>query len=76
MGETICNTKIDLGPEMFLAPEIFFDPSIYNQQYNQSIAQIVFDAIQDCPIDCRKVMYSNVYLSGGSTIMKGFAERL
>ena len=76
IGQKFLDTTIDIGPEAFLGPEIFFDPNIYLANPCKSIAQIVFDSIQECPIDCRRRMYSNVFLSGGSTILRGFAERL
>ncbi|CAL6076015.1 Actin [Hexamita inflata] len=75
-NQNICGVNIDIGQEAFIAPEIFFDPSIYSKIHDQSIAQIVFNSIQHCPIDCRKTMYENIYLSGGSTILKGFSQRL
>lgn len=32
--------------------------------------------IQLCPIDARRKLYNNIALSGGSTLFKGFKERL
>ena len=32
--------------------------------------------IQLCPIDTRRKLYSNIALSGGSTLFKGIKERL
>lgn len=30
LGHDILGTKVDIGPETFIAPEIFFDPNIYS----------------------------------------------
>ena len=34
------------------------------------------DNIQNCPIDCRKTLYENIVLSGGTTMFAGFPTRL
>ena len=33
--------KCDIGYERFLGPEIFFNPEIFNPQYNQSLPEVV-----------------------------------
>lgn len=38
--------------------------------------QIVVDAISRTDLDLRKSLYSNIVLSGGSTLTKGFGDRL
>ena len=38
--------------------------------------QIVVDAINRTDLDLRKDLYSNIVLSGGSTLTKGFGDRL
>lgn len=37
---------------------------------------MVDKVIQLCPIDVRRILYANIALSGGSTLFKGFKERL
>lgn len=37
---------------------------------------LVDNVIQACPIDCRRGLLSNIVLSGGSTLFKGFDKRL
>lgn len=65
-----------MGPERFLAPEMFFNPEIVNENYRLSIDELVDKVIQLCPIDSRRKLYNNIALSGGSTLFKGFKERL
>ena len=38
--------------------------------------QIVVDAINRTDLDLRKDLYSNIVLSGGSTLTRGFGDRL
>jgi centractin len=64
-----------LGPERFRAPEILFDPEIIGLEY-PGVHQIVIDAIGRTDMDLRKSLYSNIVLSGGSTLTRGFGDRL
>jgi actin-related protein 3 len=68
--------KVSVGPERFLAPEMFFNPEIVDEKYRQPVDELVDKVIQLCPIDTRRQLYSNIALSGGSTLFKGFKERL
>ena len=43
---------------------------------NQGIHQMVVDAISRTDLDLRKSLYANIVLSGGSTLTKGFGDRL
>lgn len=64
--------KVSVGPERFLAPEMFFNPEIIDQKYRESVDALVDKVIQLCPIDTRRKLYGNIALSGGSTLFKGF----
>ncbi|KAK6500329.1 Actin-like protein [Arthrobotrys musiformis] len=66
---------LKLGAERFRAPEILFDPEIIGLEY-QGIHQILVDAISRTDMDLRKALFGNIILSGGSTLTKGFGERL
>nr|BAN38591.1 actin, putative [Entamoeba histolytica] len=66
----------DVGYEQFLAPELFFNPEIFSSDFTTPLADLVDDSIQSCPIDCRRDLYKNIILSGGSTMFKGFGHRL
>ncbi|EWC48850.1 actin-like protein [Drechslerella stenobrocha 248] len=66
---------LKLGAERFRAPEILFDPEIIGLEY-QGIHQILVDAISRTDMDLRKSLYGNIILSGGSTLTKGFGDRL
>ena len=67
--------KIKLGAERFRAPEILFEPELIGLEY-PGIHQIVVDAINRTDMDLRKNLFGNIVLSGGSTLSKGFGDRL
>ncbi|KAI8878939.1 actin-related protein [Backusella circina FSU 941] len=66
---------IKLGAERFRAPEILFQPEYIGEEY-PGIHQVIVDCISRADLDLRKSLYSNIVLSGGSTLCKGFGERL
>jgi centractin len=59
-----------LGPERFRAPEILFNPELIGQEY-AGVHQVVVDAINRVDLDLRKSLFSNIVLSGGSTLCRG-----
>jgi centractin len=64
-----------VGAERFRAPEILFNPEIIGLEY-PGVHQIVVEAIHRTDMDLRKSLYGNIVLSGGSTLTKGFGNRL
>ena len=56
-------------------PEALFKPSLIGKEGN-GIAQACYDSIQKCDIDLRRDFYSNIFLSGGTTLFEGFPERI
>jgi len=59
-----------LGVERFLAPEILFNPELVGQEY-PGVHQIIVDSINRTDLDLRKSLFSNIVLSGGSTLCTG-----
>ena len=68
--------SVDVGYERFLGPEVFFHPEFSNPDFNTPLSETVDTVIQNCPIDCRRALYKNIVLSGGSTMFKDFGRRL
>ncbi|GFZ44077.1 Actin [Saitozyma sp. JCM 24511] len=66
---------IQLGVERFLAPEILFNPELVGQEY-PGVHQVIVDSINRTDLDLRKSLFSNIVLSGGSTLCTGFGDRL
>ena len=74
-SKVVTDLLIKIGAERFRAPEILFDPEIIGLEY-PGIHQIVVDAINRTDLDLRKSLFGNIVLSGGSTLTKGFGDRL
>ncbi|KAJ3330239.1 hypothetical protein HDU76_006135 [Blyttiomyces sp. JEL0837] len=66
---------IKLGAERFRAPEILFNPDLVGLEF-QGIHQVVVDSINKADMDLRKSLFANIVLSGGTTILRGFGDRL
>ncbi|KKL79000.1 hypothetical protein LCGC14_2019240, partial [marine sediment metagenome] len=69
-GETI-----SIGIERFLAPESLFNPSVLGKEL-APLDDVIVGAISECDVDLRRDLYSNIVLSGGSTMFPGVKERL
>jgi centractin len=67
--------KIKIGAERFRAPEILFDPEIIGLEY-PGVHQMLVDSINRVDMDLRKNLFANIVLSGGTTLTKGFGDRL
>ena len=61
---------INVGIERFLAPESFFNPSVLGKELDP------LDDVNECDVDLRRELFSNIVLSGGSTMFPGIKERL
>ena len=55
---------------------MFFRPEIVDSKWESSLVQMLDETIQMCPIDCRRTLYKNIILSGGSTTIKNLVPRL
>ncbi|CAG5131460.1 unnamed protein product, partial [Candidula unifasciata] len=65
--------ECDLG--RFKSPEGLFNVNMWEMDY-QTLQKLVFQAIQTCPMDNRRHVWRAIFLSGGVTLLPGFAERL
>ncbi|KAE8377113.1 actin family [Aspergillus bertholletiae] len=66
---------ITIGNERFRAPEALFNPSLLGIEQG-GIHETIFNSIQKCDIDIRKLLYCNMVMSGGTTLYPGIADRL
>lgn len=55
---------------------MFFRPEIVDSKWKNSLVQMLDNTIQMSPIDCRRKLYRNIILSGGSTSVEGLHVRL
>ncbi|OQR78276.1 Actin-related protein 2, partial [Tropilaelaps mercedesae] len=67
--------QIRVGAERYEAPEILFRPWLIGME-SPGIAELVFDSIQSMDVDIRADLYTNVVLSGGTTMFPGLPTRL
>jgi len=66
---------ITVGNERFRCPEVLFQPQFIGKEC-QGIHDTTFASIMKCDIDCRADMYSNVVMSGGTTMFEHIDERM
>jgi len=66
---------ITIGNERFRCPEVLFQPSLIGKEA-EGVDKLLFNSIQQCDIDIRKELYSNVVLSGGTTMFKNIDARV
>lgn len=66
---------ITIGNERFRGPEILFNPSQFGMEAG-GVHQMVMKSINGCDIDIRRDLYSNIVLSGGTTMFPGIQDRL
>ncbi|KAH8097747.1 hypothetical protein JL720_657 [Aureococcus anophagefferens] len=60
---------IVIGNERFRCPEVLFQPSFIGKA--SGIHDCTFQTIMKCDVDIRKDLYSNIVLSGGTTMYPG-----
>lgn len=68
-------TSCRLGPERFAAPEVLFNTQEIGHE-SDGITTALWKSIEAADIDVRAALYENIILSGGSTLLPGFGERL
>lgn len=66
---------ISVHTERFRCPEVLFQPSLIGKEA-MGIHDTTFQSVMKCDVDIRRDLFSNVVLSGGSTMMPGIGERM
>jgi len=66
---------ITVGNERFRCPEALFKPSMLGKE-DVGIDVTTYNSIMKCDVDIRKDLYSNIVLSGGTTMYPGIADRM
>ena len=69
-GETII-----IGRERFEAPEILLNPALIENE-SDGMAAMIYESICGCPLDIQKALASNIWMSGGTTMIPGLSSRL
>uniref|UniRef100_A0A0N5ARY2 Actin-related protein n=1 Tax=Syphacia muris TaxID=451379 RepID=A0A0N5ARY2_9BILA len=68
-------STLEIGTARFRAAEVLFRPDLIGEEW-PGIATALDLSIRKCDMDLRKTLYSNIVLSGGSTMFQGFGDRL
>ncbi|XP_048208260.1 beta-centractin isoform X2 [Perognathus longimembris pacificus] len=66
---------LDVGPARFRAPELLFQPDLIGDE-SEGLHEVLAFAIHKSDMDLRRTLFANIVLSGGSTLFKGFGDRL
>ncbi|GMH38655.1 hypothetical protein BSKO_06539 [Bryopsis sp. KO-2023] len=68
---------INIGDEQFRCPEALFKPSLLGKDdEGGGITGTTYNSIMRCDMDIRKELYSNIVLSGGTTMFNQIADRV
>ena len=66
---------ITIGAERFRCPEVLFKPNLIGKE-SKGIHKLVHESIMKCDVDIRRDLYTNIVLSGGSTMFPNIDVRL
>jgi actin-related protein len=66
---------ITVGSERFRCPEVLFQPAFIGKEAS-GLHDMTFQSIMKCDCDIRRELYSNIVLSGGTTMFTGIGERM
>ena len=71
---------ITIQDEKFKCPELLFKPSLLGNlnenNINEGIHKLCFDTIAKCDSEIQSLLYKNIVLSGGCSMLPGLSERL
>jgi actin-related protein len=67
--------EVSYSTEAFRCPEALFNPSIAGVS-GDGIQQLVHIALERCDVDVRKELYSNIVLTGGTSMFHVLPERV
>ena len=58
-----------VGPARFRAPEVLFSPDLIGEEC-EGLHEVLIYSIKKSDMDLRKVLFQNIVLSGGSTLIR------
>uniref|UniRef100_F6SBD4 Actin related protein 1B n=1 Tax=Ornithorhynchus anatinus TaxID=9258 RepID=F6SBD4_ORNAN len=67
-------STLEVGPARFRAPELLFQPDLVGEE-SEGLHEVLVFAIHKSDMDLRRTLFSNIVLSGGSTLFKGSPGR-
>lgn len=66
---------ITVSSQRFRCPEALFKPHLLGKEL-PGFHELSYNSIMKCDVDIRKELYSNIVMSGGTTMFPGIAERV
>eukprot|EP01084_Bolivina_argentea_P123928 219600_1 len=66
---------ITIDTERFRCPEVLFKPGLIGKTF-EGVHKLAYESIMKCDVDIRRDLYTNIVLSGGTTMFPGFELRL
>lgn len=71
-------TKITLKDELFLCPEVLFQPTMLTnvQAKPNGVLDMLYNSVTKCEPGYHKPLFKNMVLAGGSSLFPGLADRL
>eukprot|EP00567_Pseudictyota_dubia_P015392 CAMPEP_0197444576 /NCGR_PEP_ID=MMETSP1175-20131217/10024_1 /TAXON_ID=1003142 /ORGANISM="Triceratium dubium, Strain CCMP147" /LENGTH=403 /DNA_ID=CAMNT_0042975393 /DNA_START=65 /DNA_END=1276 /DNA_ORIENTATION=- len=66
---------VTLSAERYRAPEVMFNPTLIGSE-EDGVADLLVNSIMKSDLDLRPTLFSQIVLSGGSTLTPGFGDRL
>ncbi|ETO24808.1 actin [Reticulomyxa filosa] len=66
---------ITIGAEGFRCPEVLFSPSLIGKE-SKGIHKLIYESIMKCDVDIRRDLFTNIVLSGGTTMFPNIDIRL
>jgi actin-related protein len=68
---------VPINAPRFMGPEALFNPGLIKEgDEAPGMHTMTYESIVDCDIDVRTDLYSNIILSGGTTLYEGLPDRL
>ncbi|XP_046977376.1 actin-105-like [Vanessa cardui] len=64
-----------IGSEAFDCPELLFQPNLQGFDC-PNVTDVICSSIYKCDMEYKSLFFDNIVLSGGSSMFKGFSERL
>eukprot|EP01134_Creolimax_fragrantissima_P003897 CFRG3897T1 len=80
--------EANIGATRFQTPGILFNPKscqpttgrnlidLNDSKYNLGISELIMQSVSKCDADIHSNLYNNIVITGGTTLIPGFVERL
>jgi len=68
-------STFSVGQARFKAPEVLFKPELTGQE-DFGAHEVLAMAVNKSDMDLRRLLFQNIVISGGSTLFRGFGDRL